>query len=314
MVTIDPATGSLKSISFHGQRGNYASQRLVLRDKKSGATSTMVCDSVEPTSVSHISGQIKTSGRIMVKEEPVARYCQVFRLTRGRPVLEIDIEIEPLVDLGASKDKYFAHRLAWRDEACKIFGSAQFLKTELYTPRIESPNFVEIENLDYSLTLLAGGLPWHNRIQRRQLDTLLIVGQEKRRQFKIGLGINLDYPLKSAIDFSSPTLVAPVSPTQTKQFFHVDSKNILVTDVRPILSETGDVNAFEFRFQETQGRSGEVTLHTPFAVSEVHRTNFHGDIVDTYSREGSAPNKVKLIYAEGDYFQIRVMVAESRTA
>ena len=166
----------------------------------------MICDTVESSAHSVLSGEIKTTGRIVVGEKTVANFTQVFRLTRGQRVLELEIDIKPTIDIESLTSKYFGHRLAWRDEACKIFGSDQFVRSEIYAPKIQSPNFVEIENLDYSITLLPGGLPYHQRINRRQLDTLLIVGDEKSRSFKIGIGVDLKYPLKSAIDRVCPAL------------------------------------------------------------------------------------------------------------
>lgn len=309
VATIDPTTGALKSILFHGQRGNRASQRLVFQDKRSGQRSTMVCDAYEAVASSHLCGEIKTSGRILFGQKTVATFVQTFRLRRGQRVLALEIDIQPAIKLGGSQNQYFGHRLAWRDEACKIFGSDQFVRSEIYSPKIQSPNFVEIENLDYSLTVLPNGLAYHNRIDRRQLDTLLIVGNEQQQTFRLGIGVGLKYPLKSAIDFSCPTLTAEINRSLARQFFHLDSKNVLVTYVRPLFDDREDTLAFEMRLQETQRRGGTVTLHTPFKMAEVHRVNFHGDVVETLQdQEGASIDKIKLKFTASDYFQIRIVV------
>ena len=311
VATIDEKTGALASILYHGRRGNRASQRLVYQDNnRNRVASTMICDAVESSVHSILSGEIKTTGRIVVGEKTVANFTQVFRLTRGQRVLELEIDIKPTIDIESSTTKYFGHRLAWRDEACKIFGSDQFVRSEIYAPKIQSPNFVEIENLDYSITLLPGGLPYHQRINRRQLDTLLIVGDEKSRSFKIGIGVDLKYPLKSAIDRVCPALKTTMNSDQPRQLFHLDSKNILVTHVRPVFLEAGNAPAIELRLQETERRGGDVTLFTPFKMAEIHRTNFHGDIVETLHDEKDAPvSQIKLSYAAADYFQIRIVAA-----
>lgn len=309
VATIDEKTGALASILYHGKRGNRASQRLVYVDNRNNAASNMICDSFESTAGSILSGEIKTSGRIVVGEKTVGNFTQIFTLSRGQRVLDVEIEIEPTINIGNSTSKYFGHRLAWRDEACKIFGSDQFVRSEIYAPKIQSPNFVQIENLDYSLTLLSGGLPYHNRINRRQLDTLLIVGDEKSRCFNIGIGTDIKYPLKSAIDRACPALTTTVKGGQSRQLFHVDSKNILVTSVRPVFSDSNNMLSLDMRLQETQRRGGDVTLFTPFKMAEIHRTNFFGDIVETLHGSDSAPvSQIKLSYAAADYFQIRIVV------
>ncbi len=308
VATIDPKTGALASILYHGKRGNRASQRLVFQDNREKVASTMICDKLESSATSILCGEIKTSGRIVVGQETVANFTQVFRLTRGQRVLELEIEIQPTIEIGNSPTKYFGHRLAWRDEACKILGADQFVRGEIYAPKIQSPNFVEIENLDYALTLLPSGLPYHNRINRRQLDTLLIVGKEKSRIFKLGIGVDLKYPLKSAIDRACPALTSTIKGNQPRQLFHLDSKNILVTSVRPVFSTENNAPVVDLRLQETERRGGDVTLFTPFKMAEIHRTNFHGDIIETlHDAEGAPINQIKLSYAAADFFQIRIV-------
>ena len=306
IATIDSKTGALSSILFHGQRGNRASQRLVYEDKKSHAKSTMICDSLDSISTSILCGEIKTTGRILLGEKTVANFQQRFRLHRGEQILKLDIDIQPTIKLDNTSAKYFAHRLAWRDEACKIFGSDQFVRSEIYTPKLQSPNFVDIENLDYTLSLLSGGLPYHQRIERRQMDTLLNVGQETRRSFNIGIGLDLKYPLKSAIDFNCPTLITDSCPPTSQQYFQLDSKNVLVTYARPVFGDS-DRLSIEMRLHETQRRSGEVTLYTPFQMAAVSRTNFEGDVIEVIHDQDSAPiSQIKLRYAAADYFQIRL--------
>ena len=314
--TIDSNTGALASILFHGKRGNRASQRLVYKDRRSSKTSTMICDTLESNAANILSGEIKAIGRIVLGEETVANFTQIFRLSRGQRVLELEIEIQPTIDTENSKTRYFGHRLAWRDEACKIFGSDQFVRSEIYAPKIQSPNFIEIENLDYCLTLLPGGLPYHQRVDRRQLDTLLIIGNEESRCFKMGIGVDVKYPLKSAIEFACPALTAQTTTfgSQPRQWFHLDSKNILVTHAEPHFSNAQAAPMLDVRMQETQRRGGDVTLFTPFEMAEVHRTNFYGDIVETLHDTKAAPvSQIKLTYAAADYFQIRIVAANKST-
>jgi alpha-mannosidase len=288
IATICRKTGGLKSILYHGKRGNRCSQRLIWNRGTGHPPSTMFCD----------------------RFETVAHFTQTFRLYRGQSVLGIDIELTPAVDIGNSKQKYFASRMAWRDEACKIFGSDQFVMTELSSPKIQSPNFVHIENLDYSLTLLSNGLTYHNRIRRRQLDTLLITAKETARKFSIGLGIDEKYPLKSAIGFATPTLLMANDCVDASQYFHIDNKNVLLTRSRPIFNLQKELIGFDFRFQETQRRRCQMTLYTPFKMIKILRTTFHGEPTETILDAEETPvTQIRLPVGAADYFQIRVLVA-----
>lgn len=308
VATVDRKTGALRNLLFHGQRGNRCSQRLIWQNGPSSPRSTMVCDTFETTAIGIVGGAIKTTGRIVANNQTVANFTQTFELYRGQSVLKVAIDLQPTIDVGNSKQKYFAHRVAWRDEGCKIFGSDQFVISELYSPQIQSPNFVHIQNLDYSLTLLSGGLAYHHRIDRRQLDTLLITGNESQRSFEIGLGIDLKYPLKSAIDFATPVLTMPSGPSKATQYFHLDSKNVLVTSVRPVFSDDQRVIGFDFRFQETQRRGGKTTLYLPFKISTACRTNFKGVVTQRLLQTPSPEaTQVEFEFAAADYFQIRIL-------
>ena len=233
--TIDVASGGLRSILFHGKRGNRAGQRLVMRDATNPKlASKMICESVEGSNLSKIAGQIKTRGRIEMADAVVATYAQTFRLARGQRVLEVEIEIKPKQELPDSANSYFASQLAWQDEACTIRSGSQMARHETNDPKIESPNFVEISASDYRLTLLAGGLPWHRRIERCKLDTMLLVGRERHCNFRIGIGIDITHATRAAINFNSPVLTleglpASIADSNLPQGLHLDCKNIIVT-------------------------------------------------------------------------------------
>ena len=239
--TIDAASGGLRSILFHGKRGNRAGQRLVMRDgARPKVDSKMICESVVSSNLSKITGQIQTTGRIEMADVVVATFTQTFRLTRGQRVLELEIELEPTKELPDSANSYFASQLAWQDEACTIRSGSQMARHETNDPKIESPNFVEISASDYRLTLLAGGLPWHQRVERCKLDTLLVVGRERQRDFRIGIGIDITHATRAAINFNSPVLKleglpASINELSLPQGLHLDCKNIIVTWSAPII-------------------------------------------------------------------------------
>ena len=315
--TIDAASGGLRSILFHGKRGNRAGQRLVMRDgTQPKVVSKMICESVVSSNLSKITGQIQTSGRIEMAAAVVATFTQTFRLTRGQRVLELEIEIEPTKELPDSASSYFASQLAWQDEACTIRSGSQMARHETNDPKIESPNFVEISASDYRLTLLAGGLPWHQRVERCKLDTLLVVGRERQRNFRIGIGIDITHATRAAINFNSPVLKleglpASINDSKLPQGLHLDCKNIIVTWSAPIIEGDRCVGML-LRLQETEGRSGTLNISTPFSIATAHRQDFLGTNVETLVDEsdGGKPQPVSITFARHDYFQVIIRFAE----
>jgi alpha-mannosidase len=160
VATIDAKSGGLRSIQFHDKRGNRGGQRLVHHDRtRPNASSQMVCRSMKQTAISKIGGQIETAGVILVAGEEVAEFRQTFRLLRGQRYLEVEIELTPKITTPSSTETWFASQLAWQDESCSLHAACQLAKYQAVNPQIQSPNFVEITMTDYSLTLLAGGLP-----------------------------------------------------------------------------------------------------------------------------------------------------------
>ena len=287
VATIDEKSGGLRSIQFHGKRGNRGGQRIVYRDHvRPNVSSRMVCRSVEATTLSKIGGEITTVGSILMEEQEVADFRQTFRLARGQRHLELEIELTPKVSLPPSAATWFASQLAWQDESCTLHAACQLAKFETVDPKIQSPNFVQISMSDYSLTLLAGGLPWHRRTARCKLDTMLIVGGEPQRKFRIGIGVNISHAARAAIHFDSPTYAIDQLPASAtlpnggraligQCLLHLDCKNIISTFSAPVFVD-GKLVAVRVRLQETEGRAGRLNISTPLTLEKVVRQNFLG--------------------------------------
>jgi alpha-mannosidase len=283
VATIDDKTGGLRSIQFHDKRGNRGGQRLVFHDHtRPNRSSDMVCKSITPVSLSKIGGQIETNGSILMEGEEVAEFKQTFRLFRGQRHIEIEIELTPKVSLPASASSWFSNQLAWQEESCSIHAACQLAKFETVDPQIQSPNFVQISMSDYSLTLLAGGLAAHRRTERCRLDTLLIVGNEQQRKFRLGIGVNIRHAARAAIHFDSPAYTIEQSPSdfstnapQNRCLLHFDCKNIVSTQSAPLF-ESGKLVAIRLRLQETEGRAGRLHISTPLRLLSAERQNLLG--------------------------------------
>ncbi len=312
VATVDDKTGGLRSIQFHGKRGNRGGQRIAFHDHTRPAVpSEMICHTINPIALSKVAGQIETAGTICFAGEEVAEFKQTFRLFRGQRHLEIEIELTPKIALPASAATWFSSQLAWQDESCSIHAACQLAKFETVDPQIQSPNFVQIAMADYSLTLLAGGLPAHRRSARCRLDTLLIVGNEQQRNFRLGIGVNISHAARAAIHFDAPVYTIDQLPSkffedapQQHCLLHLDCKNIISTHSEPLFSE-GKLVAIRLRLQETEGRAGRLHISTPLTLTSVERQNLLGHS-DTTIKVDDNLHRVGVDFSRHDFFQIEL--------
>ena len=67
------------------------------------------------------------------------------------------------------------------------------------------------------------------------LDTLLVVGAEEERQFRVGVALDLESPISAALDRLCPAVAVPVaSPPASASagwFLNLDQRNVQVTRV-----------------------------------------------------------------------------------
>ena len=187
-----------------GRRASPPSGRIG-RPQERTFYSDMRCSSIAVTSSGPGLGEIVTAGTLIDPEDgsTIAEFSQTVRLWRGRPVIELEIELRPtrLPD-GDPWSNYFASRFAWNDSTAtltrSVLGGAHGVQWE----RFESPHFFEIATETQRTTLLFNGLPFHRKTGPRMLDSILIVAGETARRFRFGIAIDRDYPMQSALDAS----------------------------------------------------------------------------------------------------------------
>lgn len=293
---VDPETGGLRSIHDYVRRGNRMSQQLafrspgprpkpgdIWRDPDELAQYTrMAADSVDVTAAGGVLGEITSRGRLLDADDRVrARYVQRAQVWRGSPVAVLEIELsdveEPRSDAWNS---YYAARFAWADEAAGIRRSVGQGAVATDAKRLEAPHFVEIAGEQQTTAILTGGLPYHRRIGLRMLDTLLVVRGERCRRFRLGIGIDLAYPLPHALDLLTPPTAlveraAPPSSGTSGWLCHVDLKNVVATHLSPLVSE-GRLVGFRARLLETRGRAGKARLRAFRPLTHARHVDFLG--------------------------------------
>src|SRR5205823_13613987 len=157
-------------------------------------------------------GEIVSTGEIVDQTSGarLAGYRQTVRVWRGRPVVEIDVEldIEKMPD-AEPWHNYFASRFAWHDETASLTRSVMMGAHETAEERIEALHYLEIATPEQRTTILAPGLPFYRKTGPRMIDSLLVVPRESERTFRFVIAIDQDYPMQSALDALSPPVVVP---------------------------------------------------------------------------------------------------------
>jgi hypothetical protein len=205
-------------------------------------------------------GEIATEGTLTNDDgETLANFKQRFRAWRGRPVLEMRIEITPLhPPQGYPWHAYYGARFTWRPDRTTLVRGINGTAYPTTHTRPQTPDFLEIRQGKQSTVLFPGGLPFHQRHGEHMLDMILIPERETCQTFDLALGLDRDYPMQTAVGLITPSIVVPTvkgpPPIGAAGWlFHLDSPNIVLTSLRP--SEL-DADAVTARFLECASHAG----------------------------------------------------------
>lgn len=268
-VTLDRTTGTIRSIQNHGFRRNRLALQWAMhqyneaiglnsQDTPGCAKEYSLCaaDSVTVEEQTAECVVLRVRGRLVHRNgTQLADYMMTLRLRRGSQLLECELSLNPhVLPEGSERNPWksaYVLRLAWADETATVSYSANLFHVESPTcsagsvRSIESPYFVNVQNLNTQYTLLCGGLPFHRRYGPRRLDTLLITAGETERSFRFAIGVDLVQPAPAAIDFltasESFAVYGQLSPAMTDAWwYHLDAKNLIVTLFEPIYVDSED--------------------------------------------------------------------------
>jgi alpha-mannosidase len=314
-VAIHPTTGGIQSIHDFRIRGNRLSQQLVYRSADSAGVSPssddfestasrMVAESIEVTSAGLLFGEITSRGQLLdAAGKRLAGFVQRAQVTLGSRVVGLEIELDTAEPLATDPwNSYFACRYAWADRSAELRRSVHLESHLTRAKRIEAPHFIEVDAAEVRTALLSGGLPYHQRVGPRMLDTLLTVRGESAKKVHLGIGVDVPHAWMAALDLLAPIAVqsevaSPPTPVSYGWLFHLDAKNAVVTHWAPLLEEqsegasdvaesAGKVIGFRFRVLETEGRGGRVQLRSFRAPASAERTDFESKPSGSLSIEG----------------------------
>jgi alpha-mannosidase len=296
----------------------------------------MVADRVVVTAADSVIGEITSRGRLVDGQgRLLAAFQQRMRVARESRVLQLEIELAPAqLPEGDPWRCYYAARFAWPDETAQLWRSVGMARVKSQAARFDALYFVEVASGSRQISILAGGLAFHQRSGARMLDTLLIVPGELARTFRLGIGVDLTHPLPAALELIAPQqpLCMPVSCPRCGPagwLLHVDAKNVVVTHLEPLVDtrasavttlrthknvratcEQGEKNeveppqicGFRLRLLETEGHAGRICIRSFRDIRSARRTDLGGQLLEELPLEGG---RVMLGMGKHEWVQIK---------
>jgi alpha-mannosidase len=293
-VQLDPITGAIRSLDDYTTRGNRLAQQIAFRlppsetpeddwegDESESRYTIMAADEVSVISAGPIIGRTVVRGRLMDRSGArVARFRETLSVRRGSRILELQIDLDMERLPGPNPwDSYYAVRFAWGDATADLLRSVNSVAVPTEVSRLEAPYFVDVRSPKIQTTILTGGLPYHRRFGLRKLDSLLAVKGDSARSFRLGIGVDLKYPMSAALAYLAPQFAhpekAPPPIVASGWLFHLDSRNVIATAWEPLMSENRLIG-FRVRLLETEGRSCKVGLRSFRSLASARKVDFLG--------------------------------------
>jgi hypothetical protein len=299
---IDPATGGLVSIRDHRSRTNRLSQQLVYNPG-----SLMRGRKVTVNSAGPALGEILTEGALLDDDgRELATFRQRVRAWLGRPILEMRIEIIPNHQpVGYPWHAYYGCRFAWRDERAALLRGVNGTSYVTSHTRPQTPDYLEVRAGRESTAIFPCGLPFHQRHGGRMLDVILIPEGETAQTFDLGIGLNREYPMQTALGLATPVPVVrtskgPPHVGASGWLFHLDSPNLLLTSLRP---GPDDEDTLVARMLECTGHYGQAEFRCARDPRRATLVDAVGTTLIELSPQGDA---IPFDFGQNDLLHLRV--------
>ncbi|MBM81345.1 MAG: hypothetical protein CMJ78_12250 [Planctomycetaceae bacterium] len=323
---ISNVTGGLARLRNQGRRANRLSQQIAFRfprertftmgegesaEQIKSYYSAMCITSVKVLCSGPSKGELLTTGVVMDQQQNsvIAEFQQTFRAWRGKPELEIDIELDvKKTPEGDPWSNYFAARFAWNDGAASVTRSLYTCAQPAEGERFENPHYLEIVEGDMRTTILNQGNCFFRRTGMRMVDNVLVAEGEQRRSFRYVISLDSSYPMQEALHaLTPPTVIStetgPPRMGQTGWLFHLDTKAIQIMQVLPVQTprpaniepwqehDYPDVptgKGFTLRLAETEGRHRTARLLCFRTPTSARQRDFTGKTISDLSIEDDA--------------------------
>lgn len=311
-VHINSTTGGIGQIKGYGRSPNRLSQQVNYRfprertftvregefsEQVTSQYAEMRRQASEITCAGPALGEIVSTGEIIDQSnnQRLAGYKQTVRVWRGRPIVELDIELtlDKKPD-GEPWHNYFCSRFAWNDETASLTRSAMMGAFEPGEERIESPHYLEIATPEQRTTILTMGRPFHRKTGPRMVDSILVVARESTRRFRFVIAVDQNYPMQAALDAMTPALVVPTKSGPPRSgtagwFFHLSARSVQVLELLPPApSDSSPSGGCILRMIETEGRPVRCKLRCFRTPKSARQLDLLGNPICDLSIDGDA--------------------------
>lgn len=294
---IDVARGHLRSLHVPARRGNRLSLLIARRDKGDDGQpvfSHMAATDVRMLTSSNICGLVRAKGQLVFQDKPVADFEIDYEVWRGSRILEIMVRLSnlrPLSNDNPWRSAYVA-RVAWPTEAAVIRSHACGRSTTWGSGQTVAPSLIEIDETDYRTHYLTGGLAYHQRTERRFLETILTVDSQDM-EHRLGIGVDLPYPIQAASDFLDERYSLPLASPQPLSASHgwmvsVDVKNVAADLECPLVNPAGETVGMRLFLSECGGKSTSTKVRLMHNVASAQRVDDSGHSVGKLTTENDS--------------------------
>lgn len=302
-VVLDEATGGLRSLRAPGEPSPRLGQQLVVRGLGGESGTRMRAERFDVDYGGPALVQAVTAGVVEDAEgRPLLRFHQRVRLWTGRPMLELDMTLSELeaglIERLAGGDPWqtaIACRWAWPDPDADLRRTSLLAPEPTTAQRPETPDVLDISTRRQRTALLFGGLAHHVRHGTRMLDTLLVAGCERSRQFRLGVVLDQEYPYQAAQEWLAPAPVVPIdtgppAAGPTGWLFQKDARGVAITRAEPLpaSSDEGRGPGVAFHLIETTGRAARCRLRLPSHPTRSRQTDLVGEPILDLTVDGDA--------------------------
>lgn len=300
-VQVDPTTGNLRSLHIPGKRGNRLSLQLARREKSGSSEfeySSSRAASVRAIESSAVRGIVRANGQLQFKGQRSGEFEIDYELSRGSRILSITVRLDSLEPLrGTAWTAAYVLRTAWPDESTLLTNWICGSRQSWPGGKAVAPSLIGFDDADHHTYLLTGGLPFHQRVEERYLETILTANPARGGEFRIGIGIDLPNPVISARQFCTTPITIPIrriaTPTSIESstatwLMNIDARQVVMDLESPLIDRAGNCAGIRIHLSEIAGRSQTVRIRSLRDVAEAHRVDYLGGRIAKLTVDGDS--------------------------
>lgn len=189
-------------------------------------------------------GRLQIEGRMTAPSgEAAGTFKETITIRLRSRVVDVDLEITPALEPDPSPwDSYYACRFAWKDALADIRGGVSASLIGTARAYLQAPECVDIRSEEnVGITILSAGTPYFKKVGDSRMDAILIPKGETCKNFRFGIGIDLEDPHGVALAYADvPPFIledAPCPRRMISQIFCSTNQNVKILEETPILAD-----------------------------------------------------------------------------